>query len=138
MTESFKFTTLDELKGLICDIQEEQMKSRRMTNLRRIAPFLEAMEQFDKVVQIFLNAADLLAFVWGPVKFLLLSARTYHDAFSALLDAYLDIGENIPLFAQFEQIFNDKSQMHVALEYVYIDIMEFHSSAIRYFKSPGK
>lgn len=50
----------------------------------------------------------------------------------------MDIGESIPLFAQYEHVLNDKSQMHVVLEYVYTDVMDFHSSAIRYFKSPGK
>ncbi|KAF4311887.1 zinc finger protein [Botryosphaeria dothidea] len=134
--ETFKFTTLEELKRLVHEIQEEQNKSRRMNNLKRLAPFIEAMEQFDQVVQVFLNAADMLAFIWGPVKFLLLSTRTYYDAFNLLLDAYMDIGESIPLFAQYEHVLNDKSQMHVVLEYVYTDVMDFHSSAIRYFKSP--
>ncbi|KKY27176.1 putative c2h2 domain containing protein [Diplodia seriata] len=136
--EHFKFTTLDDLKRLVHSIQEEQTKSRRLTNLRRLAPFLEAMEQFDKVVQVFLNAADLLACIWGPMKFLLLATQTYHDAFNALLDAYVDIGESIPLLAQYEQVFQDKSQMHVVLEFVYTDVLEFHSSAIKYFKSPGE
>ncbi|KAL1647099.1 hypothetical protein SLS58_002870 [Diplodia intermedia] len=126
--ENFKFTTLDDLKRLVHSIQEEQLKSRRLTNLRRLAPFLEAMEQFDKVVQIFLNAADLLACIWAT--------QTYHDAFNALLDAYVDIGESIPLLAQYEQLFQDKAQMHVVLEFVYTDVLDFHSSAIKYFKSP--
>ncbi|OMP84370.1 Vegetative incompatibility protein HET-E-1 [Diplodia seriata] len=126
--ENFKFTTLDDLKRLVHSIQEEQTKSRRLTNLRRLAPFLEAMEQFDKVVQIFLNAADLLACIWAT--------QTYHDAFNALLDAYVDIGESIPLLAQYEQVFQDKAQMHVVLELVYTDVLDFHASAIKYFKSP--
>ncbi|KAL1615491.1 hypothetical protein SLS54_009023 [Diplodia seriata] len=134
--ENFKFTTLDDLKRLVHSIQEEQTKTRRLTNLRRLAPFLEAMEQFDKVVQIFLNAADLLACIWGPMKFLLLATQTYHDAFNAVLDAYVDIGESIPLLAQYEQVFQDKAQMHVVLEFVYTDVLDFHSSAIKYFKSP--
>ncbi|KAL0253341.1 hypothetical protein SLS55_010317 [Diplodia seriata] len=134
--ENFKFTTLDDLKRLVHSIQEEQTRSRRLTNLRRLAPFLEAMEQFDKVVQIFLNAADLLACIWGPMKFLLLATQTYHDAFNALLDAYVDIGESIPLLAQYEQVFQDKAQMHVVLEFIYTDVLDFHASAIRYFKSP--
>ena len=44
-------------------------------NLSRILGFLEAMNQFGKVVEVFLNTSDILAFVWGPVKFILLVRR---------------------------------------------------------------
>lgn len=43
-----------------------------MRNLSRILGFLEAMKQFGAVVEVFLNTSDILAFVWGPLKFLLL------------------------------------------------------------------
>lgn len=43
-----------------------------MMHMGRITSFLEAMEQFGKVIEVFLNVADMLAFVWGPVKLLLL------------------------------------------------------------------
>lgn len=41
-------------------------------NLTRIQRFLEGMEQLGKVIDIFLNTSEVLAFVWGPIKFLLL------------------------------------------------------------------
>lgn len=86
--EDFGFATLADLKKSINDIQNNQASSRRMKNLSRLAPFLEAMEQYDKVAQVFLNTTDLLAFIWacfpatllqialtsdpqGPMKFLL-------------------------------------------------------------------
>lgn len=63
-SENFRFATLDDLKQTVVDIQAEQGSARRLQNLRRLDAFLEAMEQYDKVVQTFLNAADLLAFIW--------------------------------------------------------------------------
>lgn len=63
-SENFRFATLDDLKQTVAEIQAEQGSARRLQNLRRIDAFLEAMEQYDKVVQVFLNAADLLAFIW--------------------------------------------------------------------------
>lgn len=64
VSEDFRFTTLDDLKQTVAEIQAEQGSAKRLQNLRRLDAFLEAMEQYDKVVQIFLNAADLLAFIW--------------------------------------------------------------------------
>jgi hypothetical protein len=52
-------------------IQKEQEERREMMDLARIQSFLEAMHQFGKVVEVFLNVADALAFVWGPMKLLL-------------------------------------------------------------------
>lgn len=69
--DSFKFSTLDDIHAAIKDIQDEQGLQRKMMNLTRIKGFLEAMEQYGKVVEVFLNASSILCFVWGPMKFLL-------------------------------------------------------------------
>lgn len=68
----FKATTLDDLKVTILAIQSEQRARKKMMHMGRISSFLEAMEQFGKVIEVFLNISDMLAFIWGPVKLLLL------------------------------------------------------------------
>lgn len=70
--ENFKKTTLVDLRQTIGELQEKQHASRRLQGLNRIQPFLEAMEQFGKVITIFANTNEILAFVWGPVKLLLM------------------------------------------------------------------
>ena len=62
--ENFKKTTLVGLKQCIGDLQERQHTSRRLQGLNRIQPFLEAMDQFGKVVTIFCNSNDFVAFIW--------------------------------------------------------------------------
>jgi hypothetical protein len=61
--ENFKNTSLEELKKDIAELQAKQQSSRRMQNLNRIKPFLEAMDQFGKVIEPFCNI-DGVAFVW--------------------------------------------------------------------------
>jgi hypothetical protein len=70
--DDFKFCSLKDVQQAITDIQAQQDKRRGMRNLSRILGFLEAMKQFGAVVEVFLNTSDILAFVWGPLKFLLL------------------------------------------------------------------
>jgi len=65
-------------------------------------------------------------------------ASTFADAFDALLDAYQDIGENIPLLAQYESLFKDNPHMYTVLELIYTDILEFHRKALSYFKQRSK
>lgn len=70
--ESFKISTIDDVKQTIVDIQARQEEKQESMNLSRILGFLEAMTQFGKVVEVFLNTSEILAFIWGPMKFLLL------------------------------------------------------------------
>jgi hypothetical protein len=68
----FKTTTYEQLcKGLI-HVQHEQEHRSETMNLARIKSCLEAMHQFGQVIEIFLNVADAVAFIWGPMKFILL------------------------------------------------------------------
>ena len=70
--EQIKITSLSDLKLAIEEIQAEQRPKRALMNMTRILGFIEAMEQFAKVLEVFLNVSDIVAFTWGPVKLLLL------------------------------------------------------------------
>ena len=67
--EKFRLTSLEDLYDTIAQIQNTQGSERKMRNLTRIKAFLEAMEQFGKVVEVFLNVSDILAFVWVCKQF---------------------------------------------------------------------
>lgn len=65
--DDFTFITADDLKKAVHQLQEEQKSKKRMQNLRRISAFLEAMDQFDKVIQVFLNTTNYLGFIWVSI-----------------------------------------------------------------------
>lgn len=60
----FQMTSLDDLKLQISIIQNDQRRSKRMLYLRRLGPFLDAIEQYGKIVEVFLNVSDIVAFIW--------------------------------------------------------------------------
>jgi hypothetical protein len=68
----FQQTTYEQLCQEVIRIQHDQEKNKTMMNLPRLQSFLEAMHNFGKVIEVFLNVSDAVAFMWGPVKFLLL------------------------------------------------------------------
>ena len=70
--DTFKTTTYDDLVDELVQLQRQQEKKKEMMNLSRIQSFLEGMHQLGKVVEVFLNVNEVVCFVWGPVKFLLL------------------------------------------------------------------
>jgi hypothetical protein len=69
--KDFQFTSLEDVRKLILNIQAKQRTEKRVINLNRLKRFLEGMEQFGKVIETFLNTNQFVAVVWGPVKFLL-------------------------------------------------------------------
>lgn len=69
--EDFKFTKLEDVQVAVMTIQAQQEKRMEMMNMKRIQSFLEAMDGFRKVVEVFLNSSMFLPFIWGPIKFLL-------------------------------------------------------------------
>jgi hypothetical protein len=50
-------------------------------NLTRIRRFLEAMDQYGKVIEVFLNDSSMLCVVWGPMKFCL-QVRSFQTRWS--------------------------------------------------------
>ena len=132
--KDFQSTSLKELKLTILAIQKKQKSSKAMKNLTRIRGFLEAMEAYSKVIDVFVNVHEFVAFIWGPMKFLLQVASTFADAFSALIDAYQRIGETIPLLIQYDVLFQKNPDMRQVLELMYHDIFDFHLQALKYFK----
>lgn len=62
--EGLKKISFKELQTTIGDIQAGQHHSRRLQNLARLEPFLEATQQFSTVIQLFCNDNDVVTFIW--------------------------------------------------------------------------
>lgn len=56
------------------------------------------------------------------------------EALNSLLDAYQQIGEQIPLLSQYQELFFSSPHMKTALFMIFQDILEFHRVALGYFK----
>jgi hypothetical protein len=61
--EDFRLTSLNDLKLTIDAIQKKQCSEKRMQNLRRLSSFLKGMEQYAKVIKVFLNTSNFVAFI---------------------------------------------------------------------------
>jgi hypothetical protein len=56
------------------------------------------------------------------------------EALNSLLDAYQQIGEQIPQLLQYQELFVSSPHMGTILAMIYQDILEFHREALKYFK----
>ena len=69
---SFTDTTLEDVRLTVASIQKTQISERTNKNVARLRRFLESIESYGKVLDIFVNIHEVVAFVWGPIKYLLL------------------------------------------------------------------
>ena len=64
-----KVATLGDLTLAIRDIEREQAQRRSLRSMSKIRPFLNSLEEYSKVIEVFVNAKpDVLSFIWGPIK----------------------------------------------------------------------
>lgn len=68
LLESLNTIRINNVRYSVQKHQEDRMESM---GLHRIHKFLEGMEGLGKIIDVFLNTSGIVAFVWGPIKFLL-------------------------------------------------------------------
>ena len=54
---NFENTTIDDVRSAIAEIQQRQIITGQQKYLARLKPFLASLEQYGKVVEVFLNAS---------------------------------------------------------------------------------
>ncbi|WQF77468.1 Putative AAA+ ATPase domain, NACHT nucleoside triphosphatase [Colletotrichum destructivum] len=125
--------SLSSLNVEIKAIQKSHGEKGSLRNMARLGKFIEAMTQFGKVIEVFVNASEFVCFVWGPMKFLLGVAKTHLDTFDKLLNAYDQIGSAIPGHLLYKDMFREHQNLKVILEDYYSDVLQFHEEALKVF-----
>ncbi|KAF3764220.1 hypothetical protein M406DRAFT_339885 [Cryphonectria parasitica EP155] len=126
--QEFQNATRENVHSEIDKIQARLMRQRRGKNLTRLKSFLEAIDQFGKVIEVFGNASLFVAFLW--------IASSWTDALDDLVGVYEKIGDSFSQYLQLEGLFEKDADMLKYLVLIYKDILRFHQQALRYFQQP--
>lgn len=60
----FGITTLQDVKNEVNKIQIQYGSAKKLRGMSRVSKFLEAMQQLEQVVSVFLNVSEFVAFIW--------------------------------------------------------------------------
>ncbi|OBR15108.1 Zinc finger protein [Colletotrichum higginsianum IMI 349063] len=112
---AYDSNSLSSLNAEIKAIQKSHGEKGSLRNMARLGNFIEAMTQFGKVIEVFVNASEFVCFVWGPMKFL------------------LGIGSAIPGHLLYKDMFSEHQNLKVILEDYYSDVLQFHAEALKVF-----
>ncbi|RYP40562.1 hypothetical protein DL767_001562 [Monosporascus sp. MG133] len=135
--QEFAICTVNDVETAIETIQERLGSQRRMRNIAKLSKFVEAMTQLGKVVEVFLNVESTVAFVWAPIKFILLAASTYTESLDALLDTYAEVGDILPQLTRYENLLEKHPELRKYVESYYCDVLDFHRKALEVFSRPA-
>ncbi|KAG4435756.1 hypothetical protein IFR05_008770 [Cadophora sp. M221] len=135
--EQFTGCKKQDVEKIIQDIQSRHGAQKRLKSMRRVSKFIEAMSQLGQVVEVFLNVHNSVAFVWGPIKFILVAASTWVETLDLLLETYAEIGEALPGLTQYSTLYSKYPFIQTHLENYYLDVLEFNKNALEVFARPG-
>ncbi|KAF8241833.1 hypothetical protein K440DRAFT_608109 [Wilcoxina mikolae CBS 423.85] len=128
--------TIDHVYQVTRDIQAQQANNKTMRNMNKIRPYIEGLQKYTEVIGIFVQAKpDILALIWGPIKFVLQAACSYLHGYDKLLDVFNDIGLSLPQFQQIEEIFRGNDQITNYLGLFYKEIVDFHFHVLKFFRA---
>lgn len=135
----FRFTTISDVYREIDRIQKDQESKGLLRNLRRLQPFIDGLQRYSSIIEQFVNVKpNILAFIWGPIKLFLQISSTHVKCFDIVLNALRRIGENLPRFESFENIFKGDLRIKRVLLWIYSDILEFYAEVLNFLRKKGQ
>ena len=60
----FRYTTIHDLQSAILRIRDKQLADNKLRYLSRLDPILKTLQQYGQVVEVFVNAAEMVGFIW--------------------------------------------------------------------------
>ena len=74
----FQLGSFNDVLTALSQVQKEQSKKKTLVYMKRIDPFLKSMSEYGKVIEVFVNTSDILAFVWVSLHLSIRSISRAH------------------------------------------------------------
>ena len=135
--EILKTTSIDQVYDLTDKLQEEQAKKGHLRHLSKIQPYLEGLDSYAGVIEVFMQIKpDILALIWGPIKLLIQWASVLKQSFDAIINTTADIGVLLPEFREVAKLFDQNERIKDVLVLFFKDILDFYLIALKFFSKP--
>ncbi|KAI4235659.1 MAG: hypothetical protein LQ349_003012 [Xanthoria aureola] len=96
----------------------------------KLAPLIAAIEQYSKALDVYANAYPLvLSPLWGSIRIVLHLASEFTKYFERIVDMFARIGDLLPRFRVYENLFPSHERLVQALSVVYVDVLTFCTEA---------
>lgn len=117
--DNFQMTSLETLNQAIGEIQKKQLTERRMQNMTRLKRFIEAMDEYGKVVETFCNSSQFVPFIWVSLnhfKNIIVGNTTTAPFISLLVIAFY--GNRLPDLVSWDNFFTQLCREASSMAYI--------------------
>ncbi|KAI1311218.1 hypothetical protein F5Y03DRAFT_324179 [Xylaria venustula] len=131
---SVTFVTIQEIAR---EIQVAQEEKRSLMYMQRLEPFMLSLQQFSKILEatgITFGLNNPMAYIWGPMEYILRATASHSNILNCILDAYQEVGEQIPQLHAYKERFAASQHLNHALVLIYNDVLWFHAEILQQLK----
>ncbi|KAL8992388.1 MAG: hypothetical protein Q9169_007138 [Polycauliona sp. 2 TL-2023] len=105
----------------------------------KLRPLIAAIEQYGKALDIYANAYPLvLSPLWGSIRVVLHLAGEFGKYFERIVDMFARIGDLLPRFRLYENLFPSHERLVQALSVAYVDVLTFCTDAKAVFRRESR
>lgn len=102
---------------------------------KKLQPLIAAIEQYGQALDVFSNAYPLvMSPLWGSIRVLLHLAREFGKYFERIVEMLARIGDVLPRFRVYEDLFPSHERLMHALSAAYVDIIAFCTKSKAVFR----
>ncbi|KAL8949232.1 MAG: hypothetical protein Q9222_004640 [Ikaeria aurantiellina] len=92
----------------------------------KLGPLIAAIDQYGMALDVYANTYHLLLCpLWGSIRIILHLARAFSKYFERIVEMFARIGDLLPRFRIYENLFPSHERLVQAFSTVYVDILEF-------------
>lgn len=131
-------TTAEDVYDLLKKLQEDAASRGDMRYMAKIRPFIERLREYGPTLDTFCSAKpDILALIWGPIRFIIQWASQFYKILDSIADATVRIAVALPHFTAIMQVFPRSDTIKLALVLFYQNILDFYAAILQYHKKRG-
>ncbi|KAI0967464.1 hypothetical protein F4678DRAFT_475185 [Xylaria arbuscula] len=128
-----RFGSVDDVYNEANEIQNRQARTKTLRALNKIKPFIEGIQEYAQTVEVFVQVQpEILALIWGPIKFILQISSSVIAAFEKVVSLLVEIAHTIPQFNSYASLFRENNQVKRVLHLFYVDILEFYKVLLNF------
>jgi hypothetical protein len=119
--------------------KKHEAASKTRSAQRKLKPLIDQVEGYAKALDTFAQTSSLVVCpIWGSIRVVLQVAQEYGKYYDKIVEMYARIGDNMPRFRIYEQLFANHERVLAALATAYLDIIKFSTEAMKVFVQARK
>lgn len=137
-SRDFDKTTIQDVRQAALNIEVQLASRQCLRNMRRLMPFFQGLEHYEKVMSVLCNGTPFLPWAWAPITLILRIACEHVEAFEHIMTGYSRIASALKRFEILGEAFSRDVEFQKTMAVFYADILQFHKHAYKFVRRKSR